>query len=381
MYGGGTFLTQNKVLPGAYINFASVAQASSVVSDRGYGALALELDWGPDTGIFTVEQGDFQENASSYFGYDYTADAMKGLRDLFLNLKTGYFYRLNGGGTQASCTVAKAKYSGIRGNAIQIVVAANVDDVTKFDVSTYFDGTLVDKQTAVATIKDLADNDYVSWIDTATLVVTAGTTLTGGTNGTTTGTKHSAFLDALESYSYNVLGCLSTDDTVKSLYLAYTKRMRDDVGAKFQLVGFNFTNPDYEGCINLTTPTTDITWPTSSLVYWVLGAEAGCAVNRSVTNKTYDGEFTPTCDTKASALTADINAGYFVFHSLNDDTIRVLKDINSFVSFTKYKTRDFSLNQDIRVLDQIANDTALLFDKTYLGKIQNDTAGRVDFWG
>lgn len=28
--GGGTFLTQNKVLPGAYINFISVATASTM---------------------------------------------------------------------------------------------------------------------------------------------------------------------------------------------------------------------------------------------------------------------------------------------------------------------------------------------------------------
>lgn len=33
--GGGTFLTQNKILPGAYINFVSVAKASATLSDRG----------------------------------------------------------------------------------------------------------------------------------------------------------------------------------------------------------------------------------------------------------------------------------------------------------------------------------------------------------
>ena len=43
--GGGTFLTQNKVLPGAYINFISTAKASATLSERGYGAMALELDW------------------------------------------------------------------------------------------------------------------------------------------------------------------------------------------------------------------------------------------------------------------------------------------------------------------------------------------------
>ena len=53
-YGGGTFLVQNKVLPGTYINFVSVAKASSELSDRGYAALGLELDWGPDKQVFTV---------------------------------------------------------------------------------------------------------------------------------------------------------------------------------------------------------------------------------------------------------------------------------------------------------------------------------------
>lgn len=380
MFGGGTFLTQNKVLPGAYINFQSVASASSTLSDRGYGALGLELDWGPDNSIFTVTQEDFQEDPRPYFGYDYTDDAMKGLRDLFLNLKTGYFYRLNSGGVQASCTFAKAKYSGVRGNNIQIIVAANVDDTSKFDVTTYFDGDKVDQQSGVSDISELTDNDYVTWTSGATLAVTAGTTLTGGTNGNAaTGESHSAFLTALEAYSFNTLGCLATDDTVKELYLAFVKRMRDDVGTKFQLVGFQMNNPDYEGIINLDTSVSDNGWPASSLVYWLTGAEASCAVNRSCTNKTYDGEFTPVCDTKASQLESDIDDGYLVFHSVNG-TVRVLKDINSFVSFTKYKTRDFSLNQVIRVLDQIGNDVALLFEKTYLGKVNNNTAGRTDFW-
>lgn len=381
MYGGGTFLTQNKVLPGAYINFISVAKASTTMSDRGYGAMALELDWGPDNAIFTVEQEDFQKSCVKFFGYDYTADSMKGLRDLFLNLKTGYFYRLNGGGVKASCDFATAKYGGSRGNDISIVVAANVDDTTKFDVLTYFDGELEDEQIAVADIKGLTDNDFVTWKTTGTLAATAGTSLTGGTNGTTaSGDDHSKFLALLEAYSFNVLGCLSTDTAVKSLYQSYVKRMRDDVGSKFQVVLYGGTAPDYEGVINVDTPVTDSTFPESAAVYWVTGAEASCAVNRSVTNKVYDGEFTLTCETKQSALKNHISAGHFVFHNVGGDEVRVLKDINSFTEFTKYKTRDFSLNQVIRVLDQFANDVAVLFNKTYLGKTQNDDAGRVLFW-
>ena len=34
-YGGGTWLTQNKVLPGTYINFVSAAVAYVNIADRG----------------------------------------------------------------------------------------------------------------------------------------------------------------------------------------------------------------------------------------------------------------------------------------------------------------------------------------------------------
>lgn len=44
--GGGTFLTQNKELPGAYINFVSRTAAAAALSDRGIVTMPLELDWG-----------------------------------------------------------------------------------------------------------------------------------------------------------------------------------------------------------------------------------------------------------------------------------------------------------------------------------------------
>ena len=85
--GGGTFTSQNKVLPGSYINFVSVSAASPTLSDRGTAAMPLELNWGTDNEIFTVTQEDFQKNSLKIFGYEYTADELKGLRDLFLNTK------------------------------------------------------------------------------------------------------------------------------------------------------------------------------------------------------------------------------------------------------------------------------------------------------
>ena len=95
--GGGTFLVQNKELPGAYINFVSKAAATATLSERGIATMPFELDWGKEGEIFEVTNGDFQKNSTEIFGYEYTSDKLKGLRDLFLNTQTLYAYRLNGG--------------------------------------------------------------------------------------------------------------------------------------------------------------------------------------------------------------------------------------------------------------------------------------------
>ena len=121
--GGGTFVTQNKTLPGAYINFVSAAAASATLSDRGIATMPLELDWGKEGEVFEVTNGDFQKNSMEIFGYEYTNDKLKGLRDLFLGARTLYAYRLNGGGTKASNTYAEALYGGTRGNDLKIVLA------------------------------------------------------------------------------------------------------------------------------------------------------------------------------------------------------------------------------------------------------------------
>lgn len=376
--GGGVFLTQNKKIPGTYINFISASRASTNISDRGYAAMPLTLDWGVDGEVFTVEVADFQKESLKIFGYDYTADQLKGLRDLFKNIKTLYAYKLNSTGVKASNTLGTAKYKGIRGNAITIKVEVDVDDPSKFNVTTLFDGIEVDVQT-VSAMAELVPNDYIGeWKTGASLEATAGMPMTGGTNGEVTGTDYQNFLDKIESYSFNTLGCLSTESSIKDLFAQFTKRLRDDMGIKFQTVLYN-CKADYEGVINVKNATTDEGEIESSPIYWVAGASAGCAVNKSNTNKTYDGDFTINVDFKQSELEKALEAGEFVFHKVGDE-VHVLNDINSFTSITKDKNEDFQMNQVVRVLDQIANDIAVLFNRQYIGKVQNNQSGRIAFW-
>ncbi len=393
--GGGTWQFQNKILPGTYINFASKVRAEAAIADRGYCTMAIEMDWGEEDAVFAVTAEDFQTKTSAIFGYDYASDKMKGLRDLFTHAKMCYFYRLSNGAVKASNTMATAKYAGIRGNDITTEVAVNVDDTSTFDVVTYLtiDGvkTVMDKQKNLSTWADVSDNDYVIWkshADTA-LKATAGTAMTGGSNGAAvTSKQYSDYLAAISPYYFNTMGYVGSDTTVRSLFISNVKRMRDETGAKFQLVVYGAEDVDHEGVISIVNKVTDSGEEFGSLVYWLTGAEASCAVNASLTNSTYDGEYT--IDTKYSQLELQraIQTGRLIFHNVTETVsgelvgkVKVLTDINTYTSFTKRKNSDFSHNQVMRVLDQIAIDVANLFNKTYLGAEQNDDEGRKALWG
>lgn len=340
--GGGTFVSQNKELPGAYINFVSAASASAALTDRGVVSMPLELDWGIDGEIFTVTNEEFQKNSSKYFGYDYTHEKMKGLRDLFRNIKTLYAYRLNSGGVKAGNTFAEARYAGIRGNDLKIIVEKSVDNDKMFVVKTALGTTVIDEQ-IVEKAADLLPNDYVTFKTGAALAATASAPLTGGTNGTVDGTSHQSYIDKAESYAFNALGVLAMDDSIKGLYAAFVKRMRDEMGVKFQAVIYNKA-ADYIGCVNVKNKTTDTGWEENSLVYWVTGIIAGCEVNQSNQNRIYDGEFDIDASFTQTELKNAIKSGEFVLHKVGSDIpdlFYVLKDLifyllNDLLTFNRF---------------------------------------------
>ncbi len=376
--GGGSWLTQNKVLPGSYINFTSLAKASTTLSDRGIAAAPFVLSWGPEGQVFPVTFREFRENSRVIFGYDYDHPKMLALREIFRHATTVFCYRLGTGAKAASNDFATAKYPGVRGNDLRTVIAANVDNAELWDVSTYLDGVCVDTQT-VAEAADLVANDYVTFQASAALAATAGTPLTGSSDATQiTGEHHQAFLDKAEGYAFNTLCCPAADPTVVKLYAAYTRRMRDEVGAKFQLVAWEPSAVDYEGVIGVWNTVSNVDSP--ALVYWVAGAQAGVAVNKSLTNAKYDGELTVDTDYTQAELEAAIKAGKFMLHNVSGDT-RVLEDINTLLTLSDTKGEAFQSNQTMRVCDQIANDVAVLFNTRYVGTVPNDDSGRASLWG
>ena len=378
--GGGTFLTQNKILPGAYINFVSVAKASATLSDRGIATIPLDMDWGPENQVVTVELADFLKNSQKIFGYAYTAEKLKPMREIFKHAKTVYFFRLNASGVKAANTFATAKYPGIRGNDLRTVITENEKSELEsklYDVATFLGTVQVDLQTGIKAMADLKPNDYVDWITSASISLTASLPLKNGTNGTVEDAAYQTYLDKMEAYNFNAMGCPSNKSTIAELFAAFCKRMRDDVGKKFQVVCFR-NLADYEGVVSVKNTIVGQT-DDPALIPWATGVVAGTAVNKSATNMDYDGEYSVDTDYTQTELENGIREGSFMFHQV-DEKVVVLEDINSFISITDEKSSDFSSNQTIRVLDQIANDIAVLFGKKYIGKVPNDASGRVSLW-
>lgn len=366
--GGGTFTSQNKVLPGAYINIETAVSSVVTIGERGTVALPIALNWGK-SGVYTVTADEFITDSMRVFGYSPLADEMQSLREAFKHAQKVLVYNLNDkGGAAAKCTHATAKYAGTRGNELKLVIQKNIDNTDKFDVTLYLGSSIVDQQT-VATATELAENAFVTWQSTE-LAVTAGMNFSGGTNGTSDLTSHQNALNALESCKFDILVC--SDAAQNSTYAAYTERLRETRGIKFQMVGVD-VDADYKGVVSLPAEQ-------ANALYWTAGALAGCAVNKSCTNMIYDGELeiaTPHTQTELEDL---ITSGVFAFHKVDDD-VRVLMDINTHVTYTEKNGAIFSKNQVIRATDNRHNDIKRIFNNKYLGNIQNDEDGRASFWG
>ena len=367
-YGGGTYSIQNKILGGCYFRFASTPQATATIADRGMSAMALDLNWGVGGKIFTVTAQEFYTDSMSIFGYEYSAPEMQALRELFLHTKEAHLYRLNGGGEKATCNYGVAVHAGSRGNDLKVVIVADED---QYIVSLYMGTVLLDKQT-VATASELVDNEWVTWNQVAELQAVAGMTFAGGTNGgASDSSAHQTFLNLLESYpDVNAVGYAGTDETIKTLYTQWVKNMREDVGLRCQAVVFD-KKADSWNVVNVKNQV--------DLIPWVLGVQAGTAVNKSATNMVYDGELTVNTAYTQRELEKALKAGEFVLHRVGDE-VRVLEDINSFVSATDTEGEVFKDNQTIRIIDTYADAVANVFGAKYMGKVPNDEAGRISLW-
>ncbi len=304
---GGTFKSQNKIRPGAYINFKAVAKPLSSLGTRGVMTMPVAMSWG-DT-ITELLSADLLDGKSlAKIGYTAFDEEAQIFREALKNTYKAIIYRLDTGGTKATATIlasgtdgtisadsltATAKYAGIIGNKISIVVIDLDNDAGEFEVVTLFDGVEKDRQVAKK-VEDLDENDWVKFSGTGDLIANAGTTLASGTNGTISAGTYADYLNAMKSYKWNTMaipqGEEEANGIVKSNIVTYITNMRENLGKKVQAVMFNVA-ADYEGIISTSQgyKTVDETISPEVFVAYVAGLTAGSDVDTSNTYHAING--------------------------------------------------------------------------------------------
>ncbi|OMF17048.1 phage tail sheath protein [Paenibacillus amylolyticus] len=377
---GGIWTRQNKVRPGVYMNFESVGTATTALGERGTVTMAVPLSWGPSKQLVTVEAGADPFDA---LGYDITAAEMLPVRETLKRAQKLLLYRLNEG-VKATATSGNLRvtgiHGGVRGNDITIVIQANIDDTTKFDVSTLVAGAEQDKQT-VSDIDGLIKNAWVTFAASGAdkdLTASAGVPLTGGTDGAVTNADHTGYLELLEVTDFNTVGLMSDEMTLKAIYTAFVKRQRENEGKKIQLVVPNYPTADYEGVISVKNGVVlsdQTVIDRVKAVAWVAGATAGAAVSQSLTYAAYDDAVDVDVKYTNSQIEEAMLRGEFLFTASRGRAI-VEQDINTFRTYNLTKGAERSKNRVIRVLDGLANDFKDTFEQYYIGKTDNSADGR-----
>lgn len=379
---GGTWQTPTKVRPGVYINFKARPQPLGSSGERGVVAFPAPLPWGDPANVIVLHASEFIDKAPELLGFRATDARIRHIAAAVAHARTVLLYRLGGtGAAKATATegdlTATAKWGGLRGNDLRIVVQANIDVSGAFDVLTLLDGEEVDRQT-VSQIESLAPNDYIVFSGSGSLSATAGLPLAGGTDGTASGSDFSAALSAFETHSINVLGVPLTDAPSKQLAVAYVRRLREEEGKKIQAVLVDYPQADYEGIISLRNSivTSDGLQVAPEFLLWEIAAmQAAADVNESLTYRAIPNAVDAYPRLTNSETIAALQNGEMVITASNGAAV-IEQDINTLTGFTPEKGKAFAKNRVIRVLDAIGNDVKRIFDTFYIGKVSNNADGR-----
>ncbi|EDS78016.1 conserved hypothetical protein [Clostridium botulinum C str. Eklund] len=373
---GGTWEKQNKIRPGAYINFKSKKQAQTPIGERGIATMPLVLPWGPEKEIISINADD---DLSKVLGINIADGSALLIREVFKRAKTLLLYRLNEG-TTATATLegltVNAKYSGTKGNNITIIIRNSIDVPGSFEVITMFEGNKVDKQ-LVKTIADLKPNNYVDFKGTGDLKASAGVPLKGGEDGTATNQNYTDYLAAIEPYEFHTIGIPIKDSSIKAVATTFIKRLKED-GRQVQLVLENYSEADSENVISVKNGVvlSDGTVITSDkAVAFVTGATAGANVNQSNTYLEYPGAIDVDKKYTNREIEEALSNGEVIF-TISNRRIVIEQDINTFKSFIADKGKDYRKNRVIRTLFEVNNGIRLLWETNYIGKGNNDPDGR-----
>lgn len=393
MPSGGTWIAQNKVRPGAYINFVSVPKPVGTLGERGTVAIGLPMTWGPHDKIIKVTGNELLTGGSLPKIGCTAFDTEESLiyRVALSGAYTALLFRTDTAGVTAVATIKEnvlkvsALYDGTSGNKITIVIADSTKQVGNKVVQVLFENLLKEEFTVgtIAALEEI-ESEYVDFevLDKqANIPDTAGTPLQGGVNGEVNQDTYPTFWNLLSTENFQCLAMYDASPTVAPLIKDMVEIWREKRGKKVQAVVYNYNQADYEGIISVNQgfKTSVETVDTTMFMLWAASQTAGAEINESLTAAVVEDGVEIINPVPEDDIAEALRVGMFILSYREDGAVVVEKDINSLHTFTVDKGYAFSKNRVIRCLDEIANTAMLVFNRNYCGKVSNDTKGRSQY--
>lgn len=368
---GGFWESQNKVRPGAYVNFETNDQSLNVLDATGPVVIPLMLDWG-ETGKF-IELSPTSDFVA-LFGKK--LKEIVPIREAFKGTGQVIVYNLNGEGKKAKATnedfTVTAVHGGVDGNKISVTVTVGLEGTST--VITFYQGSQVDSQ-VVANIAELEANTFVTFegnLPESDVTLT----LSGGTTVAATNESYADLASGLDTQHFKVVAIGTDDETIKQMFALKVKEWRSAQGKNVTFVTNDYNAADHEGTVSILNGVIlegNEELSAKDSLYWYAAAYANSTTN-SLTYATYPGAID--CERKThDEIVQALKDGHIVYTS-NNDRIVVEQDINTYRSFTPEKNRDFSKNKLVRTMDIVSNNTQHVFSNFFIGKVTNNEDGR-----
>jgi hypothetical protein len=425
--------TTTQVLPGLFMNFVATALASIRPGAMGTVLLPVRADWGPIGSIVPIpDQAAILKN----FGTDYSTDA-NSFNTLNMALvgqpAQVLAYRMaHSDAAAATCTLndttpttaiavllLTCNSKGIRGNEFTATISTNIVSSSLRDLKIYENGSLVytlsgyTPSTIAALVSAInSDPNNMNWTASqlaagnGQLANVSNSAFTGGDSGISSlvNADYIAALPDFEVQQFNTfaLDNIGNDSSqfagLQASIIAWTVRLRSQGRPIITVIGGSSSEDSADASGTYVSGTTEaivraavantpgIVNVASGVVYggvsycgaqtapYIAGLIAATPISSSTT-------YAPTpfsdvtkrfVDTDLSSL---VSGGCLVI--VNDGSIvKVLRGVNTLTTVSTNQNDEWKQIRGIRSMDQINNDLQTTANKYYIGKINNNEAGR-----
>lgn len=393
MAGSGTYISFDKERVGVYTKFIAKKASDFINADTtGIVAIGTIMDWGKDGEITEVSGTEIENGAClSKIGYSLNDEEILPYRLALHSAYKAYFYKLNSGGVKANATIgdikAEAKYTGIAGNNIKVVITANTPTTGRYAVEVYYKNSKRETfYVSTATELIALKSEWVvfsSTAETPAITATTGATLENGTNGTVGATAYEDFGKAIRYKLYDYIAINSTDTAANDWVVEFVNK---EIARGKYVSGVVYNKPllnnKYIISVDQGLECEGFTITTALMPLFIASLRAGCPLGQCLDNHDMQEEvgaikiINEVTDDDNSVV-AKLNQGCFFFVYLNDGTVVVEEDINTFVEFSENDPADYRRNRLIATQNYIGNAVYLFQNKQVLAKSMADDDSQV----